>query len=613
MTLRGRILLASAFLVVLPLILMAALIRTEMSKRLSDQYEARVDTLLELIQEDFVLHNRMIHERLVALKRELSNDNRFRAAVVQNLIDERRFLRGYAKTRMDLQGLSMIQIQDRSGAILSSGHFPGEMDRVEPWLPKLLASSPARGTLAWARLPNGTSFLALAAVDSLKLGGRTFSLVGGVAIDHKFLARLVQGTDLAISLIYPGDAPPADGIVGMTLAMPAEGDARLKPNRAGVFSSDSVMASILAGGIRFIQDEMIVPVSRRGHFCRQLSIPFILAGPSEGHLEAATLLVTSPREPLNRLRRDLDLWLAIVLLASAGGSLMLAAWLSARITRPLGRLTEKTAELDLDNLNVSFGESCRRDEVGILARFLDRMTVRLRASAERVREVERQATLGEVARQVNHDIKNGLVPIRNVLRHLTQVSQENAPQLAGVFQERKAVLESSISYLEALAANYAKLSHLPAREPCDLNEIVHEVALAMSSRAGIIIEEDLGADLALVLAEKTALRRIVENLVRNACESFGEKDGEIAVHTLDASNERGIPGVRLAVSDTGPGIPKETLARIFDDFYTTKKTGAGLGLSIVRRLASDFGGTVRARSELGKGTCFTVWFPAAQA
>jgi signal transduction histidine kinase len=111
-----------------------------------------------------------------------------------------------------------------------------------------------------------------------------------------------------------------------------------------------------------------------------------------------------------------------------------------------------------------------------------------------------------------------------------------------------------------------------------------------------------------VLADPLALYRIVENLVANAVDSVAATGGEVTVEAGESSG-----GARLVVSDTGPGLSPEERKRIFDDFYTTKEGGAGLGLSIVRRMVSDCEGTVRVESEPGRGARFIVEFPAAGA
>ena len=108
--------------------------------------------------------------------------------------------------------------------------------------------------------------------------------------------------------------------------------------------------------------------------------------------------------------------------------------MSSRISGRLATLAEKTAVLDLDRLDVDFDPGT--DEVGRLSRLLGDLAARLRTSTARVREAERRATVGELARQINHDIKNGLIPIRNVMRHLAQTQQDEPAALPSVFAER---------------------------------------------------------------------------------------------------------------------------------------------------------------------------------
>jgi signal transduction histidine kinase len=115
-----------------------------------------------------------------------------------------------------------------------------------------------------------------------------------------------------------------------------------------------------------------------------------------------------------------------------------------------------------------------------------------------------------------------------------------------------------------------------------------------------------------VSADPISLRRIIENLVRNALEALGDGPGEVTVGVRDARDEDGRSAALITVRDNGPGIAPESQARIFEDFYTTKSTGAGLGLSIVRRLVGDVGGSVKLESQPGAGTTFSVWIPMSE-
>jgi signal transduction histidine kinase len=257
-------------------------------------------------------------------------------------------------------------------------------------------------------------------------------------------------------------------------------------------------------------------------------------------------------------------------------------------------------------------ETDRRDEIGALSRLLGAMIDRLRSSSAKLREAERRAAVGDLARQVNHDIKNGLVPIRNVLRHLSEVARDDPAALPRIFEERRGTLESSLAYLDTLARNYARLS--PAAQPaaCDVNAVVAEIVRGTdAARATLRAAPDPA--LPVVSADPLVLRRILENLVGNAVDSVaGQSDGVVTVGT-EAIGGAESAHVRVTVTDTGPGMSRAELDRAFDDFHTTKAGGTGLGLSIVRRLVLDLGGALRIETAPGAGTRAIVELPVRTA
>jgi signal transduction histidine kinase len=289
--------------------------------------------------------------------------------------------------------------------------------------------------------------------------------------------------------------------------------------------------------------------------------------------------------------------------------MLLAAWVSARLSRPLEELSNKTSRVDLDRLDIDF-RSSRRDEIGDLSRLLQAMTGRLRASASRLRDAERQVTRGEMARQVNHDIKNGLVPIRNVVEHLTEVTRDDPDQLGRVLADRGSTLISGIQYLEELATNYSRL--VPKAEPqrIDVRRVIEEIA-AGSGDAAIACEVAVEPDLPALHADPVAFRRILENLISNAREAVNEGHGTVRVRA-ERVRQDGSDHIRISVEDDGPGLEPEDQDRIFADFFTTRHGGTGLGLSIVRRLVTDMGGRISVHSEPGQGARFAVDFSSAE-
>jgi signal transduction histidine kinase len=547
MRFRTRLFLALALAGVIPLIFLTLGVRREVDRRLSAEYRARVEGAVRSIRVDLARESAAIQGRLGAFAAQLAAEDRFRRAVVENDPASRSWVLGWGRSAIRQAGLAVLQLQDSSGRILSSGQFREEYDRVRPELPAFLAHSGGWPALAEARTPEG-SVLALVRSDSFTVAGRRFTLVGGVAMEGRFLGPLPGDSGFAVSLVR-GDS-------GSTK----------------------------------------VPVAAAA----DLPIPLLPLPPAQPI--RARLVVTQSRATLAELRRGVDRWFLAVLLATALATVAGAAWLSARISRPLTALAEQTAGIDVDRLEDDFATG-RTDEIGDLSRLLGAMVARLRVGAARLREAERRVAMGDLARQVNHDIKNGLVPIRNVLRHFDEVARDQPATLAELYRERRGTLESSVAYLETLARNYARISPAPSREPCDVNALVEQ--LVHGNDPGGRLTTVLGTGIVPVPADRLMLRRVLENLIGNALESLDGREGRVTVSTEPAP----AGGVRITVADTGRGMSREELDHAFDDFFTTKPGGTGLGLSIARRLVLDLGGTLRIETEPGTGTRAVVELP----
>ena len=487
MRFRTRLLISFGVVVMIPLLVFGLGIRREMSNRVTAEYTRRVDALVNVISADIARESDRIAARLAALKSSLVADDRFRSWVVRG--ENRGYVLDYAGDAMRLAGLDFLQIQDDDGRVVSSGHFRNEYDRLGP-------AVPGSGSALLRAATAESSFLALVTSDTLRIPPRRFRLIGGIAVDSQFLARLARDPELAVGLVLPNDTTNADS------------------------------------------GTLVVPLP---------PLPYVDATEGPGRVEQARIVVTRSSEFLTALRHNVNLWFGAAVLVAALAALLLAGWLSTRISQPL----------------------------------------------------EARIAIGDLARQVNHDIKNGLAPLRNVFRHFAQVAREKPADLPQVFAERQRTVESSISYLETLAANYAKLSPQSERKATDVNSIVRETIGASGT-----VRTKLAEGLPPVSADALVLRRVIENLVSNAVDSLEGKNGTVTIAT-----ERGKNIVRISVSDTGRGMSKSELDKAFDDFHTTKPGGTGLGLSIVRRLVLDSNGSLKVETETGQGSTFIVEIP----
>ncbi|HEY5418559.1 MAG TPA: HAMP domain-containing sensor histidine kinase [Gemmatimonadaceae bacterium] len=555
MTFRSRLLIAFALATVVPLAMLGVGVRRQLTARLVAQHQQRVDGMARVAAQDVERESASIASRLSTLAGTLRTDDRFRMAAVRGDPGERAYLLDWAEQAMRTTGLDMLQLQDSAGRIMSSGHFRNEFDRLEPEVPRALAM--AKGAvLVRARAPEGP-FLALVRADSVRVADRRFDLVGGVKMDSAFLRRFAreEGLRVALSIPIPRMLAPDD--------------------TSGLSARDANAVTALP--IRYFTDS----------------------------LTTARLVITYDIPELALLRRDVDQWFAAALMVVVAAGLALAIWLSRRLSEPLATLTHAASTIDLEGPELTVAAS-RDDEIGTLARRLGSMSTRLRASAARLRQAERRATVGDMARQVNHDIKNGLIPIRNVLRHLVQVQEEQPQDLATVFGERRSTLESSVGYLDALARNYARLTPSVERRAVDVNGIATEIAASTAVASTIKLRTRLADAVPRAFGDPVIVRRIIDNLVRNAIESLDAGGGDVTIGTSRAPNG----AVRIVVADTGRGMSQDELAHAFDDFFTTKPDGTGLGLSVVRRLTTDLNGSMRVESAPGQGTAFTIELPS---
>jgi signal transduction histidine kinase len=557
---RVRILLGLLGVAVIPLAGIGVAVRSRVGDAIALQYEQRVTALVTVIRHDIERQNRRIAERLDAVTETLAGDNRFRQGLRQGPMEDP-YVLDYAEMAMRQSGLDLLQVQTAEGRILSSGHFRNEYDLLEPALPTLLARVAGGLAIVTARRPEAT-FLALARVDSVRVGTRMLWVVGGIEVDRQFLDGLGAGDAISVTILLP------DGGVG-----------------------DSTTSS---------PDTAVV---------RRSTVPFVRSAiGGEGEVGTAGIVVSHSLAPLQAVRRSLDIWFVVALGGAALVAVITAAGLSRRISRPLATLAEQSARIDLERLDVTFATD-RSDEVGALARVLDAMAARLRASVRTLRDVERRAAVGDLARQVNHDIKNGLVPIRNVFRHLSDVARTDPDRLAEILRERESTVQSAVEYLERLSTTYASL--YPTVEPALLDASA-AVGVALRSSVvpdQVVLEVVLAHRLPPIRSDEVALRRILENLVTNAIDSLPPEGGRVRIGTELVSDARGHSVVRLVIADTGRGMTAEELDRAFTDFYTTKDRGTGLGLSIVRRLVNDLGGTLRVQTAPGEGTEFVIDFP----
>jgi two-component system sensor histidine kinase HydH len=253
------------------------------------------------------------------------------------------------------------------------------------------------------------------------------------------------------------------------------------------------------------------------------------------------------------------------------------------------------------------------DDLELLALFSSQAAVAIRTTheLERLRSGA-LAALGRMATQVAHELKNPLAGLRLYARHLEQRLERNADH-DGAELARK--ITGTVDNLAAVVNEITAFGRTPElrRAPTDLKALLEECITfgrAKVAREDIEVVATYDAACPLAPVDARELRKAFLNLILNALESIGPGGGRLAVTTSYAPAVRTIT---VTLDDTGAGMSEETLARVFDLFFTTKPEGTGLGMALARSVITRHGGQLAINSEVGQGTRVIVRLPTDPA
>ncbi len=309
--------------------------------------------------------------------------------------------------------------------------------------------------------------------------------------------------------------------------------------------------------------------------------------------------------------RQRELAHLILFAALIGGllSLALSVVVGRALTGPIGRLQRAASAVGAGNLRVKLPEATG-DEFGKLYTSFNQMVRRLRrARAQQVRSA-RVLAWGEMARQVAHEIKNPLTPIKLAVQHLRRAHADQRPDFPEVLDRNVEQVLLEIDRLADIARAFSRYG-APASstgpvQAVPVDQVVHEaITLYRAGDPEIEYREQVEPDLPRAFGRGAELKEVLINLLENARDAV-DGDGVITVAARRAEH-----GVEICVHDNGPGIPAELLSRVFEPHFSTRSTGTGLGLAIVRRLVESWGGEVAAESGEGRGTTIRIVLRAA--
>ncbi len=258
-------------------------------------------------------------------------------------------------------------------------------------------------------------------------------------------------------------------------------------------------------------------------------------------------------------------------------------------------------------------EAFASDEIALVLELADRVATVIENSKlyDKMRERDRLAALGEMAAGLAHEIRNPLGAIKGAAQFL------DPKHLPGEYGEFVEVIVEEVNRLNGVVSAFLDYSR-PMKQnfgPTDVHEVVTRTLKLIVNDVpkNVTIKEELSDALPRVDADAEQLKQVLINLVQNAVQAIGEKDGELTIRTSKPErfgDFRAPDQVELQVSDNGPGIPADQLLNIFVPFFTTKQKGTGLGLAICQRIVKNHGGTISVQSKVGEGSTFTIRLPA---
>ncbi len=283
----------------------------------------------------------------------------------------------------------------------------------------------------------------------------------------------------------------------------------------------------------------------------------------------------------------------------------LAYFLASYITKPLKTISDKINETSLNQKNEKIVIEANSREINSLINAYNQMVDKLEESASKLAQSEREQAWREMAKQVAHEIKNPLTPMRLTVQSFQRKFDLEDPNLKQKVDDYSKTLIQQIDTMTSVASAFSNFASMPAQQNETLN-VVEVVEFSLDIFNEDFIQFKSQKDEIIAVLDRTQLIRIITNLVKNAIQSIPE-DQDLKVVLVSVKEKETM--VEITVTDNGIGIEEINREKIFEPKFTTKNSGMGLGLGIIKNIIENYKGTITFETELGKGTTFIVSLP----
>ena len=286
----------------------------------------------------------------------------------------------------------------------------------------------------------------------------------------------------------------------------------------------------------------------------------------------------------------------------------IAVFISDQITRPLRLIRQKFSEIKLGKQYEPISYR-GKDEIGSLVAEYNRMVGELERSVEMLAKSERESAWREMAKQIAHEIKNPLTPMKLSVQQLQRAWEDHSGDFDRHLERVTNTLIEQIDNLSSIASEFSNFAKMPraVNERINLAERIRNTLDLFPSTDNITYSFTCEDDSICIMADKEQISRVFINLIKNAVQSIPEnKPGKIRLK-LEAVNRKAV----FTITDNGKGIPDDLLDKMFTPNFTTKSSGMGMGLAIVKNIIETCNGTITFQTDIKHGTTFRIEIPLA--
>lgn len=285
-------------------------------------------------------------------------------------------------------------------------------------------------------------------------------------------------------------------------------------------------------------------------------------------------------------------------------SVWLSWIISNNLTRAVTKFSDKINQITLFENDPKPIKYYHNDELNQLVKAYNKMILQIQEQKQRLSFKEKEEAWREMAKQVAHEVKNPLTPMKLTIQNFERKFDPTDPEIRDKVKHLSRTLVDQIDLVATVASAFSQFAQLPEKnnEIFDLNKEIKNIINVFSDEK---IYFHSNRDIIMIEMDKIYLSRIITNLVANSRQA--KHDDRENIINLDVEQRQ--KRVIITVDDNGTGIPEELYDRIFEPNFTSKTSGTGLGLTMVRKMVEDYKGEISVKSELGKGSTFTISLP----